>query len=461
MKNKTKIIDKITIILMTILFLVAVIYMATWSLAQMSIVYFVLQIVLLIALILIPLVCVFAFVSIMFIIRYIENKEDRLKRVLKTVGIIVVTLVVIFSAHYILLEYCLLGVYEIKVEKKLDEIEDIHLQSIVESSLKKYEDYKQFKIQKVMINQGFPDDYHVNIHYKNNYGVNKIERYGFLSDSEGYELIENAENLTEKYMPIDTALFILGTILLIVTYIHLLKEYKTLSNISLQKELELSPEKLEEKRKLTKRLVLIVIGLVAVVILVTAIDMMIEKNKVSQINTNTTKNETSKEDDTIFEGDILYEKVIDENTRVRVVCKGAVLAQRSIIGIEKTTDGGENWTNQIKSYDGFIQIHNGAEFVFLDENIGFINDPGLAGTDGDNRGLLVTTDGGNNIEDAKIIHPDNITEKNLFVSGLPYIEDNTLKVKIYTINHKKDEIYTYYEFISEDNGKTWEYSKEL
>lgn len=236
MENKTKIIDKITIILMTLLFLVAVIYMATWSLAQMSIVYFVLQLVLLIALILIPLVCAFAFVSIMFIIRYIQNKENRLKRALKTVGIIVATLVVIFSAHYILLEYCLLGAYEIKVEKKLDEIEDIYIQSIVESSLKKYENYKQFKIQKVMINQGFSDDYNVNIHYKNTYGVNKIERYGFLSDSEGYELVKSAENLTEKYMPIDTALFILGTILLIITYIHLLKEYKLLSNISLQKE---------------------------------------------------------------------------------------------------------------------------------------------------------------------------------------------------------------------------------
>jgi len=460
MEKKIKIIDKITIILMTILFIVAIIYTTALALSLMSITTKILELILLIVLIIIPLFCSFVFVSIMFIIRYIQNKENRLKRILKTIAIIVITLVVIFSAHKVLLKYCLFGSYEVKVEKKLDEIDDMDLKSMLEMSLERYENYEQFEIQKVIIEPSFPDDYDINIHYKNTYGVKKVER-DFISDSIGYKIVDNAENLGKKYTPLNAALFILSTILLITTYIYLRNEYMSLANNTIQKEAELSPEKLKKKRKITKRIAIIVIGIIVLVILLITINKIIEKNKVSQINTNSTKNEISNENDTIIDENILYEKVIDENIRIRVAFKGAVIGQRSIVGIEKTTDGGKTWINQIESYDGFIQIHNGAKFVFLDENIGFINDPGLAGTEGENRGLLVTTDGGKNIDDAKIIHPDSISEKNLFVSGLPYIEDDVLKVKIYTINYKKDEVYTYYEFISENSGKTWKYNKEL
>ncbi len=86
---------------------------------------------------------------------------------------------------------------------------------------------------------------------------------------------------------------------------------------------------------------------------------------------------------------------------------------------------------------------------------------GLAGTDGENRGLLVTVDGGKHFKNANIIHPNNIKERNLFVNDVPYIEDNVLKVKIYTINHNREQVKKYYEFISEDSGLTWRYSKEL
>ena len=153
---------------------------------------------------------------------------------------------------------------------------------------------------------------------------------------------------------------------------------------------------------------------------------------------------------------ILYKKKIDENTIVRVKNLEAILAQRSVIDIEKSTDGGKTYISQTK--EG-ITIHNGAEFMFINENIGFINDPGLAGTGGENKGFLVTTDGGKTFNDANIIHPDNIEEKNLLVKGVPYIEDGKLKVVIYTLNHRKSPERTYYEFTSNDNGITWEFYK--
>ncbi len=83
------------------------------------------------------------------------------------------------------------------------------------------------------------------------------------------------------------------------------------------------------------------------------------------------KNETKNE----IISEILYKKIIDDKTIIVITNEGAVLAQRSIIEIKKTNDGGKTWKNQLESYDRFIQIHNGAQFVFLDENIGFINDP--------------------------------------------------------------------------------------
>lgn len=167
---------------------------------------------------------------------------------------------------------------------------------------------------------------------------------------------------------------------------------------------------------------------------------------------NKTPSDVSKED-------ILYEKDINENKKIRVVYVESILAQRSIIRIEKTEDGGKTWLSVHETSDDYIQIHNGADFAFIDENIGFINDYGLAGTDGENRGLMVTNNGGKAFEDANIIHPNNIEERNLFIKGVPYEKNGTLKVQIYTINHSKDPERTYYEFISKDKGKNWKYDK--
>lgn len=157
--------------------------------------------------------------------------------------------------------------------------------------------------------------------------------------------------------------------------------------------------------------------------------------------------------------DILYEKDINGTKKIRVVYLESILAQRSIVRIEKTEDSGKTWFSVHDGYENYIQIDNGAEFVFIDENIGFINDPGLAGTDGENGGLRVTINGGKTFKNVNIIHPRNIEERNLFVKGVPYEENGELKVKIYTINHNKDPEKTFYEFISKDKGKNWECNK--
>lgn len=181
----------------------------------------------------------------------------------------------------------------------------------------------------------------------------------------------------------------------------------------------------------------------------------------TESNTVSTNNIEPNDDNsfTMKENDILYEKTFNENSRIRVVYKGSVLGQRSIIEIEKTNDNGNSWINPLEMADGFIQIHNNSKFVFIDENIGFINDPGLVGTNNEHSALLVTVDGGKTFVESKIIHPDIIKEENLLVSDVPYIENDLLKLKIYTINYNKNPSETYYEFLSTDNGLTWEYIK--
>lgn len=151
--------------------------------------------------------------------------------------------------------------------------------------------------------------------------------------------------------------------------------------------------------------------------------------------------------------DVLYKKEIGENIVIRVVNLGAILAQRSVVQVQRSTNSGITFEKM--SEEG-ITIHNGAEICFIDENVGFINDFGLAGIGGDNKFFKVTTDGGKTFIDSNIVHPDSIEEKNLLVKGMPYMEDGKLKLEVYTLNHSKTPERTYYIFSSNDNGLNWE-----
>lgn len=176
------------------------------------------------------------------------------------------------------------------------------------------------------------------------------------------------------------------------------------------------------------------------------------KSGTYKTNTNEELNVVSAKltDMTSVEKDIIYEKRIDDKIVIRVINKGAILAQRSIIGIEKTVNNGETWNEQLETSDGVIQIHNGAKFVFINENIGFINDPGLAGTNGENSGLLVTTNGGKSFSD--VIFKSSM--QGFHIEDVPYLESDMLKLKVYKIeNYEKK----YYYLYSKDNGKTWNY----
>lgn len=125
-----------------------------------------------------------------------------------------------------------------------------------------------------------------------------------------------------------------------------------------------------------------------------------------------------------------------------------------------TTNDGENWNSQLETNNGVMWVHYNSKFLFINPKIGFIYDPGRDGNSEDYSTLKVTVNGGKSYQDCNIIHPANITEKNLLIKDLPIYEEGILKLTIYTLNHSKEPKRTYYEFISND-GIVWKYNKDL
>lgn len=172
-------------------------------------------------------------------------------------------------------------------------------------------------------------------------------------------------------------------------------------------------------------------------------------NEISNINIEKTENNYKTEK-------ILYEKEINNTTSIRIVYFTSTLGQKSLIGIEKTNDGGITWEEQFENDKDYITINNGAKFIFLDENVGFINNLEPFWTNSNTTPLLVSNNGGKSFTNAEIICPDFIKSE-LYINETPYIENGILKFKAYTTNYNYSSADGYYEFYSEDNGQSWKY----
>lgn len=181
------------------------------------------------------------------------------------------------------------------------------------------------------------------------------------------------------------------------------------------------------------------------------------KKNDNNINNDNENSNTTEETEKKYKSEkILYEKVIDSTTSIRVIYVTSILGQRSLVEIEKTNDGGTTWKKQLENGEGCITINNEAQFVFLDENIGFINNLEPFWTDSNTIPLLVTNNGGKSFVTSKIICPISIETK-LFISETPYMENGILKFKAYTTNDDNISKDGYYEFYSDDNGQNWKY----
>lgn len=157
--------------------------------------------------------------------------------------------------------------------------------------------------------------------------------------------------------------------------------------------------------------------------------------------------------------DILYEKEIRKDTAIRIVNRGNILGGRMIVNVQKTTDGGETWNNQLKDSDGCITVNNEAKFIFVNENVGFINNLSLYIIGEENNSLLVTVNGGESFKSANFIFPSDIKDTVFYISDLPYLESDKLRVELFSPANKASDEVNYYKFESVDNGLNWTYSK--
>ena len=147
-----------------------------------------------------------------------------------------------------------------------------------------------------------------------------------------------------------------------------------------------------------------------------------------------------------FPREVLYTKTFDNNVVIKITSIDAILARRLAVIVEKSTDGGKTFTN-VLTQDSLI-VGDEAEYIFLNENIGFIKEL----KENENRGLRVTRDGGKSFEEV-IFKVKKEELPYLYIDKMPYFEDNTLKLDASMYYTKIPEIK---KLKSNDNGLTWQ-----
>lgn len=146
---------------------------------------------------------------------------------------------------------------------------------------------------------------------------------------------------------------------------------------------------------------------------------------------------------------------ISENVGFRIELNN-LWRDRYSVTIYTTSNNGTTW-NEIDS--NLDEVYAGSEFMFLSKDVGFVHDP-YGGVDSFDT-VKVTLDGGKTWNELNIDKPDEITAKNIFFRDLPEMVDGKLKVIAYTVQSVADSDYTYYEFDSEDLGKSWDFVREV
>lgn len=375
----------------------------------------------------IPYLIIVIYLGIVFLIKYIKRKRNIIKTIILFAGLIVTLLVAIRA-------FPMTSRYIIKVNSKVENISNSAVKEYIKENIK-----GNPYITYIEINRGFPDDYNVRIHYN----FLKTQN-AFLSDSDSTFVENNAINVTN----ISVLITIIALIMNIVLYIYF-GRYITLEYKYLSDNIELNIDK-EYSIKKSVKVTLTIIILIIIVIGFSIARYRIKLSKYNQSTNTIIENGNNDTYYTTIPNEECISWTFDNNVGIKICNRGS-WSGKDIITFEKTLDGGITYKTQ--NPDGF-DVHYDWEAIFINENVGFINDYGIPGN-GDNYGLYVTKDSGKTLKKSNIIHPDNIEEKNLLVEGVPYYDNGILKLKVYTINHSKTPEKTYYDFYSQDEGENW------
>lgn len=150
----------------------------------------------------------------------------------------------------------------------------------------------------------------------------------------------------------------------------------------------------------------------------------------------------------IEESDFLYEKKFGK-TVLRFNKVDNVLGQNIIVKVFKSEDNGENF---YPVSDEFIKVSKEARFVFLNDELGFALSTGKISLKDDIECMYVTQDGGKTFEKTTF-NFDGDSANYLDINGLPYFEDDKLKLNASVYKNRYEDIDLI--FISNDNGIRW------
>ena len=389
----------------------------------------------------IPMVMMGIYTLLKVMSAYLDYKNEKTKRILKTIFLILLTTILMIVPLKMFFEYCFTTTYEIQVNKEKANIENKNIFKLLDGI------EKNTYITKIIIAHGFPDDYIVKAYYMDGLKEKKKD-LGYTSDSSAHELIESgAINLTEKVLTECMLLQMLALIVGIYTANHIIKEYRLLVGQNEEiKKLRLSKK---QKKILLSILVIFLIGLTIMYI----VDNIRTRNEIKRERDNTTNNTyIEKEGEYIDECELpVVYKHFTTDKEGHVVCMGDPAMGKYAVMIYATTDGGSTW-KQVN--EQFFSVHYDTKFKFINEQVGFYLDYGRQGTD-ELAILERTEDGGKTWQKIKIEKMNFIEENNLLFKDFPEEKENKLEIIVYTLNHEKTPSRTYYLYESEDLGKTW------
>ena len=152
---------------------------------------------------LMPYLILILMVGITYLVRLIKYKGEKIKQI---ITMFVLLIVIVYSGIKGIMLFPLTSRYELKVNKNLSQLQNVTVREYIEHSISddKY-------IYKIIITQGFPDDYNVRIYYKDN-GI-KV-KHAFLSDSAEDFIRANFKNITDECWSKSIMLLILADILM-------------------------------------------------------------------------------------------------------------------------------------------------------------------------------------------------------------------------------------------------------
>ena len=373
---------------------------------------------------LIPYTIVSIWLGVIFLIKYIQKKRNIVKTLLLSFSLILL-LFTFFKVFPFTSEYI------IKINSKVDQISNVTISEYVKENVR-----GNPYIINIKIIRGFPNDYTIKINSFNKWF--KTENETFTDDAEF--LLAYAENITNQQIIISVILLIITIILYIYFCKYIINEYYQLTN----REKETETDKNVEKHNLIANYTLVALFAIVIIIVIVYIITDIYKDNHRKPSVSENVEYTNNINNEITTDNKEMEWMFENNIGISIKYHGS-WSGRDIITFNKTTDGGKTYVTQ--NPEGF-DVHYGWKALFINGDIGFINDSGNR----DYRGFYVTNDSGKTFIKANFIHSNEINEENLFVDGLPYYEDGILKLKVYELKNPRN---IYYEFYSEDNGLNW------